>query len=308
MDAREITGKGNAIQKAVKEHEPPENIINLLKELQTGVKPTDKLLRTTMIGKIVNKLKAHTSPEVASLANTIVREWKKEMDKLKVANGSSSGAGTPTRTANGTASPKPTPTPQPQTAKTAKTDFSVPPDKRTHKTDKIDIKQTKEEARNNCIRLMYDGLVPTSTVASSKVLSTAVAVEDAAIRICGDGKSNSPAYREKIRSLFQNLKNKSNPGLRHRILSGEVSPERFVNMTYDELKSEQQKAEDEKIAKENIDRAMVAQEEKSVSTSLMCGKCNQKQVSYTQAQTRSADEPMTTFCECMNCGARWKFS
>ena len=53
---------------------------------------------------------------------------------------------------------------------------------------------------------------------------------------------------------------------------------------------------------------MVAQEEKSVSTSLECGKCHQKKVSYSQAQTRSADEPMTTFCECMNCGNRWKFS
>lgn len=30
---------------------------------------------------------------------------------------------------------------------------------------------------------------------------------------------------------------------------------------------------------------------------MQCGKCGQKKVSYSQAQTRSADEPMTTFCE-----------
>jgi transcription elongation factor S-II len=41
---------------------------------------------------------------------------------------------------------------------------------------------------------------------------------------------------------------------------------------------------------------------------LTCGKCGQKKVSYSQAQTRSADEPMTTFCECTVCGNRWKFS
>lgn len=41
---------------------------------------------------------------------------------------------------------------------------------------------------------------------------------------------------------------------------------------------------------------------------MQCGKCKAKKVAYTQAQTRSADEPMTTFCECMQCGAKWKFS
>jgi len=44
------------------------------------------------------------------------------------------------------------------------------------------------------------------------------------------------------------------------------------------------------------------------SNSMTCGKCKQSKVAYTQAQTRAADEPMTTFCECMNCGNRWKFS
>lgn len=37
-----------------------------------------------------------------------------------------------------------------------------------------------------------------------------------------------------------------------------------------------------------------------------CGKCKSKAVTYTQLQTRSADEPMTTFFLCTNCGGRWK--
>lgn len=39
-----------------------------------------------------------------------------------------------------------------------------------------------------------------------------------------------------------------------------------------------------------------------------CGKCKTKKTTYTQKQTRSADEPMTTFVLCKNCGNRWKFS
>ena len=38
-----------------------------------------------------------------------------------------------------------------------------------------------------------------------------------------------------------------------------------------------------------------------------CGKCKTNKTTYTQAQTRSADEPMTTFVTCLNCNHRWKF-
>ena len=38
-----------------------------------------------------------------------------------------------------------------------------------------------------------------------------------------------------------------------------------------------------------------------------CGKCRQRKTQYYQMQTRSADEPMTTFVTCVNCGNRWKF-
>lgn len=37
-----------------------------------------------------------------------------------------------------------------------------------------------------------------------------------------------------------------------------------------------------------------------------CPKCHQKKCTYYQLQTRSADEPMTTFVSCVNCGKRWK--
>ena len=37
-----------------------------------------------------------------------------------------------------------------------------------------------------------------------------------------------------------------------------------------------------------------------------CGKCKERKCTYYQLQTRSADEPMTTFVTCINCGNRWK--
>ena len=38
-----------------------------------------------------------------------------------------------------------------------------------------------------------------------------------------------------------------------------------------------------------------------------CGRCKSTKTTYTQKQTRSADEPMTTFVTCSNCKNRWKF-
>ena len=38
-----------------------------------------------------------------------------------------------------------------------------------------------------------------------------------------------------------------------------------------------------------------------------CGKCKLNNCTYFQMQTRSADEPMTTFVTCLNCMNRWKF-
>jgi transcription elongation factor S-II len=147
---------------------------------------------------------------------------------------------------------------------------------------------------------MYFHLVP------DVILSTAGSVESATFKAYSP--ESSEPYKTRIRSLYQNLRSKTNGALRTRVLAGDIAPARLVKMTHEELKSEERKAEDAKMMKENMDKAMVAQEEQSISTHLRCGKCNQKKVTYTQAQTRSADEPMTTFCTCLNCGNRWKFS
>lgn len=38
-----------------------------------------------------------------------------------------------------------------------------------------------------------------------------------------------------------------------------------------------------------------------------CGKCGSWRTDYYQLQTRSADEPMTTFVTCFHCNHRWRF-
>lgn len=275
MDAKEIEAKSKALQKASQANEPASNIISILKELQRGVRPTEDLLRSTRIGIVVNKMKASKQREVGILANEIVTRWRSEVNKQKEKAGSgvSTPAGPKTNGVTNGASSSPAPVPAPPAPEPKKS--SVPPDKRTWKMDKVDIELYDDKVRNSCLGLMYDGLCLNSTEAPGSVLAKARDVERAALDAFGPSKE--PAYKEKIRALFSNLKNKSNPQLRVRVLSGEIASERFVKMTHEELKSAEQKLVEEKIKKENMDKAMVAQEETTVSSSLQCGKCSKKE-------------------------------
>ncbi|RWQ99078.1 transcription elongation factor S-II [Paecilomyces variotii] len=301
MDVKEIELKSKALTKAATSNEPSANIIALLKDLQKGVRPTEDLLRSTRVGIIVNKLKQHKSPDVARLSSEIVSKWRNEVNKQKASGSpaaSQRASGSPRPATNGAASPAAA-TPSDKTSK-----LSVPPDKRTWKADGVDINHTSNKVRDSCIGLMYDGLCLHSTETPRAVLQKAVAVEAATYTYLGP--ETKEQYRTKIRSLYQNLKNKSNPTLRVRVLTNEVTPDEFVRLSHDELKSAEQREQERRIQKENMDKAMVAQAERSISTSLQCGKCGQRKVTYTEAQTRSADEPMTLFCTCMNCGKSWK--
>jgi hypothetical protein len=42
-----------------------------------------------------------------------------------------------------------------------------------------------------------------------------------------------------------------------------------------------------------------------IESILTCGKCKQRKVDYYEKQVRGADEPMTIFAHCLNCGNKW---
>lgn len=78
-------------------------------------------------------------------------------------------------------------------------------------------------------------------------------------------------------------------------------------MTAEEMASSEVKKLREKFEKEAIKEAHLATVEGTKTDLLKCGKCKQRDCTYNQLQTRSADEPMTTFAMCNKCGHRWKF-
>lgn len=79
-------------------------------------------------------------------------------------------------------------------------------------------------------------------------------------------------------------------------------------MTPDELASDALKEEKQSIRDHALFECERGQIRAATTDAFRCGKCGQRRCSYYQMQTRSADEPMTTFVTCLNCNNRWKFS
>jgi len=91
----------------------------------------------------------------------------------------------------------------------------------------------------------------------------------------------------------------------YREMAGNMTPTEFVDSTAVDLNPKRWKEMIQKI----IDKEKAMYSKKSTASIFMnCSSCKKKtRCDYYQLQTRSADEPMTTFVTCLECDKRWKF-
>jgi len=115
------------------------------------------------------------------------------------------------------------------------------------------------------------------------------------------------AYRQTLRMVLSNIHPKSpvnNPRLLIRVREGEfplaaipalssyeMFPENWFSLKDKLLQREQ------KILEGNKSRA---------TDQFKCRRCHKRECTYYELQTRSADEPMTIFITCLNCGKEWR--
>lgn len=125
--------------------------------------------------------------------------------------------------------------------------------------------------------------------------------------IYAEFKNTDMRYKNRIRSRVANLKDSKNPSLRSNYMSGAIAAAKLAKMTPEEMASDEMKKLREKFVKEAINDAQLATVQGTKTDLLKCGKCKKRNCTYNQIQTRSADEPMTTFVLCIECGHRWKF-
>ncbi|XP_040901091.1 transcription elongation factor A protein 3 isoform X6 [Toxotes jaculatrix] len=120
-------------------------------------------------------------------------------------------------------------------------------------------------------------------------------------------KATDMKYKNRVRSRISNLKDPKNPGLRRNVLAGSIELSRIATMSAEEMASDELKQLRNVLTQEAIREHQMAKTGGTTTDLLQCSKCKKKNCTYNQVQTRSADEPMTTFVLCNECGNRWKF-
>lgn len=113
-------------------------------------------------------------------------------------------------------------------------------------------------------------------------------------------------YTTRALSLEFNLKNPRNPGLAERVKASDNEYLRkFANMTPHEMFPELYAPIYERLAAKQL-RKMAVSHQDAPDGIYQCRACKSKKTQYACLQTRSADEPMTTYVSCLQCGRRWK--
>lgn len=113
-------------------------------------------------------------------------------------------------------------------------------------------------------------------------------------------------YSQKILQLKFNLSHKDNPALRQQVISGDISIPRLVQMHPYELFPGRWEETFLNVAKKRLKKELTEDVNTMPDGAFVCRHCKSKKTSYTQLQTRSADEGLTTYVQCHGCGKHWK--
>ena len=109
-------------------------------------------------------------------------------------------------------------------------------------------------------------------------------------------------YLTRFRTIFNNLK--SSPYLLEQLAAKKWKPHEIAFLSHYEMLPEKW----EKLIAEKQERDKnIYDVQQKINSEFKCRRCKSNNCSYYQLQTRSADEPMTTFVSCQECGNRWKF-
>mmetsp|Transcript_3251 Transcript_3251/g.5932 ORF Transcript_3251/g.5932 Transcript_3251/m.5932 type:complete len:317 (-) Transcript_3251:106-1056(-) len=267
-----------------------------------------ELLAATQAGKSMKKLsKSCKEKAVAEKAAEVVGVWKRA-----VSAGGSASNNKGTLSSSGLSSPKPS-SAAPEPTRSSGSTLTTGANKAAAGGSGVvpTPKLTGDSTRDKGRKLLAESLHTATTEEQNHdeyLLDVAELAADIEQAMFSQFGGTNKQYMAKFRNLRFNLKDPKNPDLRGRVVRGDVSPADLVTLSSEALASREVQEKNEKIREWAMFEAERGKHNKQASTDqFQCGKCKQRKTRYFQMQTRSADEPMTTFVTCVNCGHRWKF-
>lgn len=114
-------------------------------------------------------------------------------------------------------------------------------------------------------------------------------------------------YRQIVRTIISNTHPDSpvkNTRLLARVIDGEFPLIDIPAMTSYEMFPENWFALKDKLLQR--EQKILEGNKSRATDQFKCRRCNKRECTYYELQTRSADEPMTIFITCLNCGKEWR--
>ena len=114
-------------------------------------------------------------------------------------------------------------------------------------------------------------------------------------------------YSSMARTIVGNLNPNTyiqNKNLFKRFEDGELSLEEIASFGHTDLYPEIWK--DSLIRQFEREKRQLEGNRAMATDQFLCKGCKKRECTYYELQTRSADEPMTIFIQCLNCGKRWR--
>jgi len=295
-----------------------------------GSLPT-KVLGDTLIGKTVNQLAKNSGDEaVRTSAKGLVEDWRQMHRKRKSSASLGDSAEKPQLKRHSSAvsdkdgvgaedsargAPPPSLEKVNSTTSLGSIDQSLPDE-----PAKVDASEKKplEQHRAKVLKMLVDALGKHENIETKGDDEDGADEERDPVVLAGeiesalnDAMSKKEQYLAQARTVLYNLKDAKNPTFRFKLVVGFFKPSDVPRLTAEDMASDEKNAEraaQRKYAMEAIQSDWAVRNgQQRICGMFTCGKCKGTRTTYFQMQTRSSDEPMTTFVTCLTCSNRWKF-
>ena len=162
--------------------------------------------------------------------------------------------------------------------------------------------------RNNTRKILYKNLKVCLKDDEGKedLIEKVIKIEET---ILEKYKGDYGPYTNRVLEIIHNVKDKDNIEFRQKIVNGEIKPEDLANMDEIEMVNTKKRNEINQTIEDKVNETRSDWDEKhtKVTSGLYkCRKCGGDKTTQFEMQTRSADEPMTIFIRCVECGNSWK--